>query len=144
MFKATTTFRPKPVVDAVDRAATRVLGKFGAYVRRDARKRIKKRKKGGVSKPGESPVSHNEQLKLILFDVDSRKRSTIIGPIRLRGKQGLATKALEQGGEIRWKGERKGKPVIAKAMIEPRPYMKPAFEALKPKLPEMWRNAITK
>lgn len=145
MFKISSYFKPDPVVRAMDRAANRVLGRFGSYVRRDARKRIKKAsRKRAVSQPGESPVTHNQQLKLILFDVNSLAKFVIIGPIRLRGKRGLATRALEEGGEISWDGMRNGKPVIAHAKIKPRPYMKPSFEALKPKLPEMWRNAITK
>lgn len=144
MFKVQTKFTPAPVVNAVDRSAERVLGKFGLFIRRDVRKRLKKRKKGGISSPGESPATHGEQLKMVLYDVNKRTRSVIIGPIKLRGKMGLATKALEEGGEIQWKGEQKGKPVLARATIEARPYMLPTFEARKNELPEMWRNAIKK
>jgi len=126
--------RPK-VGKAVDRTTRRVLGRFGAFVRRGARSSIRPRKK--VSTPGSPPSSHEGSLKrLIFFGLEPKKRSVVIGPVPF--KEGLAPEILEYGGTTTL--ERDDKKV--KAHFRGRPFMGPAFEAEQPKLPSMWRDAI--
>lgn len=137
------TFQPKSISDPMERKSASILGRFGAYVRRDSRKLLKKSKKKAVSQPGDPPVAHSEALRLIFFDVDRPRLSVIIGPIRLGGKIGLATRSMEEGGDMTFLGKRHGKRVTVRTTVKARPFMRPAFDAKKPKLPEMWRNAIT-
>ncbi|MHB1158233.1 MAG: hypothetical protein ACYC26_15520 [Phycisphaerales bacterium] len=128
-------FFDKPaVIGKVDRATRKVLSKFGAFVRTTARHSIRPRKK--PSPPGSPPSSHTGLLKkFIYFGYDPSKRSVVIGPVRLSEQgRGEAPHLLEYGGV--W---RIGKKV---AHYSPRPFMRPAFEHEKPKLPAMWAGSI--
>ena len=130
-------FDRKTVERSADRATTRVLSRFGAYVRQAARQSIRTRKR--ASSPGEPPSSHTGLLKRFIFFVyDRAKRSVIIGPTRLAGKVLQAPEALEYGG--RSKATVRGK--TYSTFIESRPFMHPAFEQEKPKLPGMWQGSI--
>lgn len=127
----------KAVQSAADRATLRVFSRFGAYVRTRSRQSIRKRKRS--SRAGEPPSSHTGILKRFIFFVyDRQKRSVIIGPARLAGKIGSSPEALEYGGKSQ--AVRLGK--RRSIFIDERPYMHPAFEAEKPKLPSMWRDSI--
>ena len=132
-------FTSKAVLSATDRATRRVLSKFGAYVRRTAKSSIRKRK--AISAPGKPPSSHTGLLKrFILFGYDPAKRSVVIGPLRLtRGGRGDAPRALEEGGttQVVRRGRKK------RVKIKARPFMGPAMEKEKPKLPQMWRNSVS-
>ena len=132
-------FTSKAVLSATDRATRRVLSKFGAYVRRTAKSSIRKRK--AISSPGSPPSSHTGLLKrFILFGYDPSKRSVVIGPLRLtRGGRGDAPRALEEGGttQVVRRGRKK------RVKIKARPFMGPAMEKEKPKLPQMWRNSVS-
>ena len=132
-------FTSKAVLSATDRATRRVLSKFGAYVRRASKSSIRKRK--AISAPGKPPSSHTGLLKrFILFGYDPTKRSVVIGPLRLtRGARGDAPRALEEGGTSRMVRRGRKKRVKIKA----RPFMGPAMEKEKPKLPQMWRNSVS-
>ena len=132
-------FTSKAVLSATDRATRRVLSKFGAYVRRTAKSSIRKRK--AISAPGKPPSSHTGLLKrFILFGYDPAKRSVVIGPLRLtRGGRGDAPRALEEGGTSRM--VRRGRKKRLK--IKARPFMGPAMEKEKPKLPQMWRDSVS-
>ena len=132
-------FTSKAVLSATDRATRRVLSKFGAYVRRTAKSSIRKRK--AISRPGSPPSSHTGLLKrFILFGYDPAKRSVVIGPLRLtRGGRGDAPRALEEGGTSRTVRRGRKKRVKIKA----RPFMGPAMEKEKPKLPQMWRDSVS-
>jgi hypothetical protein len=126
---------------AVGRAERQVLGRFGAYVRRSARRSIRKRKR--VSRPGQPPSSHTGTLRrLILFGYQPERHSVVIGPVRLNAKIGNATEALEKGGRSRIaygpRRDRKRKAV----RIAPRPFMRPALVQEEPKLMPMWRDSI--
>jgi len=128
----------KAVLSAADRASRKVLGKFGAYVRRTAKQSIRKRKRPAL--PGSPPSSHTGLLKRhIYFFADAQSRNVVIGPIRLSGRAsgGEAPHALEEGGMVSIAGKRK-------VRIQPRPFMGPAMEKEKPQLPQLWRNSITK
>jgi hypothetical protein len=122
---------------SVSRAERRVLSRFGAYVRQDARSRIRRRKR--PSRPGESPTNQTGLLKRNIFFVyDEARRSVVIGPIRLnRGTDAPAT--LEHGGVVLIR-PRNGPPETV--VYLPRPYMGPAFENEKSRLPELWRDSV--
>ena len=131
-------FDRKAVTGAVDRATRRVLSRFGAFVRRGAKSSIRKRKR--ISAPGQPPSSHTGMLKrMIYFGYEPGRQSVVIGPQRVNQKAGTAPEALEYGGHVRmtW-GRNKGKRVAVAA----RPFMGPAFEKEKPKLPAMWANSV--
>ena len=75
-------FDRKVVTNAVDRAARRVLSRFGAFVRRGARSSIRKRKR--VAEPGMPPSSHTGLLKRnIFFLYEPHHSSVVIGPTLL-------------------------------------------------------------
>ncbi|MBI5725018.1 MAG: hypothetical protein HZA50_13740 [Planctomycetes bacterium] len=130
-------FDRKKIMNAVDVGVRKVLAKFGAFVRTAARSSIRKRK--SVSQPGQPPSSHTGLLKrLIYFGYDAGKKSVVIGPAPLRSEV-EAPPLLEYGGRARRKN-RKGKNVIA--TYQARPFMTPAFDEEKKKLPDMWKNSI--
>jgi hypothetical protein len=130
-------FDRKAVLGATDRAARKVLSRFGAFVRTTARHSMRKRK--GVSEPGNPPSVHVGLLKkLLFFGYDAGRKSVVIGPTPLHGTA-EAPPLLEYGGRARVK-DRKGRNVLA--TYRPRPFMGPAFEQEKPKLPAMWANSV--
>jgi hypothetical protein len=130
-------FDTRAVTSRVDLATRKVLSKFGAFVRTGARHSIRKRK--AVSEPGQPPSSHVGLLrKLIYFGYDPSRRSVVIGPTPLHGTA-EAPPLLEYGGRARRRG-RKGRNVMAS--YRARPFMGPAFEKEKPKLPAMWAGSV--
>jgi hypothetical protein len=130
-------FDRKAVTSAVDKGVRKVLSKFGAFVRTTAQHSIRKRR--SISQPGQPPSSHVGLLrKLIYFGYDANRRSVVIGPTPLHG-EAEAPPLLEYGGRTRLKN-RKGK--VVSATYRPRPFMGPAFEAEKKKLPSLWANSI--
>ena len=130
-------FDQKAVLSATDRATRKVFSRFGAYVRTAARSSIRKRK--SVSAPGKPPSSHTGLLKkLIYFGYDASRRSVVIGPAPLRGTA-EAPPLLEYGGRAR-RRDRRGK--VRTMNYRARPFMGPAFEQERPKLPAMWASSI--
>jgi len=129
------------VTSATDRATRRVLSRFGAYVRTTAKHSIRKRKR--ISDPGEPPSSHTGLLRrFIFFGYDRDRRSVVIGPMRLNQKVGDAPAALEYGGtstvvEVSRRRRRK-----RRIRMAARPFMGPAFEKERPKLPAMWAGSV--
>ena len=130
-------FDSKAVTDAVDAATRRVLSKFGAFVRRGAKSSIRPRK--AVSAPGSPPSSHVGTLKrLIYFAYDPGRKSVVIGPTPFKTSVGVVPPLLEYGGAAVIRVHGKVKPVT----YRPRPFMGPAFEKEKPKLPSMWAGSV--
>ena len=131
-------FDSAKVVRSVDKSTRKVLSKFGAFVRRTAKQSIRKRKKS--STPGMPPSSHTGLLKrFIFFGYDTQKRSVVIGPTRLtENNRGEAPSILEYGGRTTVEGNKKK----IRVRIRPRPFMGPAFEKEKPKLPSMWKDSV--
>jgi hypothetical protein len=130
-------FDRQAVLGAVDKATRRVLSKFGAFVRTAAKHSIRKRK--AVSEPGSPPSSHVGTLRrLIFFGYDPARKSVVIGPAPFRNEV-EAPPLLEYGGRASRK-DRKGNRVTA--TYRPRPYMGPAFEQEKPKLPALWAGSV--
>jgi hypothetical protein len=138
------------VLSAVDRATSAVLSKLGAFVRTAAKHSIRKRK--AISEPGSPPSSHVGALRrLIFFGYDPGQRSVVIGPTPFTGAAGTAEAPplLEYGGRARRlvraepavaRKDRKGRTVTA--TYRPRPFMGPAFEQEKRKLPDLWAGAV--
>ena len=136
-------FDSKVVTDSVDRATRKVLSKFGAFVRRSAKSSIRQR--NAASAPGSPPSSHAGHLKrLIYFSYDPGRQSVVVGPTPFNTSVGIAPPLLEYGGTTtvkvreRWSGKTKKKSATYRA----RPFMTPAFEKEKPKLPSMWADSV--
>jgi len=130
-------FDRQAVLGAVDRATRSVLSKFGAFVRTAARHSIRKRK--AASQPGSPPSSHVGTLRrLIFFGYDPARKSVVIGPTPFRSEV-EAPPLLEYGGRARRK-DRKGRNVVS--IYRPRPFMTPAFESEKTKLPALWAGSV--
>jgi len=124
-----------------DTGTRRVLSRFGAYVRTTAKHSIRKRKR--ISDPGEPPSSHTGLLRrFIFFGYDRDRRSVVIGPMRLNQKVGDAPAALEYGGTSTMVEGLRRRRRKRRIRIAARPYMGPAFEQEKPKLPAMWRDSV--
>jgi hypothetical protein len=125
---------------AVDAARRRVLSKAGAFIRQTARTSIRKRK--GTSAAGSPPYSHVGLLrKFILFGYDRQSESVVVGPVGFRAS--TAPRVLERGGTTTVARRRRGKRTDRRVRIAARPYMYPALEKERPKLPELWRNSVT-
>ncbi len=165
-------FDSPKVVRSVDRAAGRVLSRFGAFVRKTAQQSIKKapfttkkargkaRQNFGTksSQPGKPPYSHTGLLKKhIYFGYNKRRRSVVVGPTRLNKRdKGAAPALLEYGGKAQrsavfldWEkylATGNAKTTVKRwkgtAKYRPRPYMQPAFDKEQPKLPAMWANSV--
>lgn len=129
------------VMRAMDSAKRKVLSQAGAFIRTAAKTSIRKRK--GTAPPGKPPYSHEGSLrKLILFGYDRASDSVVVGPVGFA--KSTAPKALEHGGEMVVHQRRGGRLVSRKVKIAARPFMAPALEKERPKLPVLWRNSIRK
>ena len=131
-------FNSPKVIAAMDKATRRVLSRFGAFVRQRAKSSIRKRKK--PSAPGSPPSSHVGLLKkFIWFSYEPRRRSVVIGPARLGGRnRGDAPSLLEYGGTTTIRRRKRRRMVHIRA----RPYMGPAFEKERVRLPVLWKNSV--
>lgn len=129
------------VANAVDKAARRVLSRFGAFVRQTARRSLRSRK--GSAPPGQPPYSHTGLLKrFIWFGYEPNRRSVVIGPARLTGSgRGQAPELLEHGGasDKRSAGRGGGR---YHPRYRARPFMKPAFDREQSRLPALWANSV--
>jgi hypothetical protein len=155
------------VLNRMERATARSLAKAGAFVRRRAISRLRRRKR--YSRPGESPSIHSTDrlatLKRILFGFDGRY-TVVVGPVGLNQKQyvagritaGTVPATLEFGGQVgireklvgrKWlpigrRRPRTGQPTrVRMATYAPRPYMGPALEAERDKFPQLWARSIS-
>ena len=138
-------FDRKAVTGKVDRTTRKVLSRFGAFVRRTAKSSIRKRKR--VSAVGQPPSSHSGILKkFIFFGYEPVKRNVVIGPAKLNQKIGDAPHALEHGGTSTLLRQGFGGQAVRRkkrrVKIKARPFMGPAFQKEKPKLPAMWAGSV--
>jgi hypothetical protein len=91
-------FDRRKVQDAMDRTTRRVFSRYGAVTRLDAKRSLRKRKSGAPSPPGQPPRSRTGLLRRsIYYAADLRKRSVVIGPVRL-SKGDDAPELHEYGG----------------------------------------------
>jgi hypothetical protein len=166
--KVVDLFFDRPAVTRrLDVANRKALSQGGAFIRRAAISRLRRRKR--YSLPGESPSVHSSDpvanLRFILFGFDGRD-SVIIGPVGLNQKQyingkisgGTVPNLMEFGGRagIREKlvgkswmprgrrAPRPGQPTrIRLATYAPRPFMGPAMTAEQDKFPQLWARSIS-
>lgn len=133
------------VKNTVAKSKRKLLLRFGAYLRREARQSIRKRKK--MSEPGQPPSSHLGWLKQhIYFSWDPSIESVVVGPIPLG--RGTAPKALEHGGRsLSFKRHKvRGQWVTDIRVIphiRPRPFMRPALGRIIPKFAGLLKGLIT-
>jgi hypothetical protein len=154
---------------AAERANYRSLARFGAFVRADARDRIRRRKSS--AKPGQGPTNWNGSLKrFIYYAPDLGDQNVLIGPARLSGKPETdgqtVPELLEYGGQVRQKitrvflgrlyrarhenrdaasAFRALKPKVGQVVTfdyEPRPFMGPAFAENEGKVGDIWADSI--
>lgn len=140
--KARLLFLDSPIVmNAMDRATRKALGKIGAFVRRRSRTSIRKGK--GVARPGQPPNSHAGDIRRLLFfamgpDMDE----VVIGPLRFR--EGEAPNLLEFGGTtVRTRIHTGGKRGVKKVSVyRKHPFMGPAMEKEIPSMADKWRGSV--
>ena len=132
-------FDRQKVQRSVGRAERRVLSRFGAFVRQEARQSLRKRK--GTSRPGSPPYSHppHPVRRFVLFVFDPDRRSVVIGPARLSGKPDDALETIEYGGRTVVRDRQRRK---RRVRYSARPFMGPAFTKEQRKLPDLWRNSV--
>ena len=159
-------FDREKVLDKLDKVERAKLSRGGAFVRRNARGRIRPAgKKGRVSSPGESPRTPTKVLKsTIFFGYDAKRHSVAIGPsARFGRRDNEIPSMLEVGGTVSVRNqlikvtgpsgkrgaggrflaaESKLIPFTGTIRIEPRPYMLPALEAEAPKFPDLFKDAV--
>jgi hypothetical protein len=135
-FKYTDFFDRAYVKKLLSEAFRKNLSKLGAYIRTTAQRSIKTAK--GKAKPGRPPHSHKGLLKKhILFAFDQQKYSVIVGPQLLQGRRNGAKtvpEILEFGG----RGVYRGRP----AKYWAHPFMTPAYEQEKKKLPGLFKDCL--
>ena len=135
--------RPR-VQKAVSHANRRAMSRAGAFVRTRARTSMRKRR--GTSRPGQPPYAHEGSLRrMILFGYEPSRETVVVGPVGFRSSE--APNALEFGGRTtvvrRRRTARRGQRVIkTQVRIAARPYMAPALDKERPKLPALWRNSV--
>lgn len=126
------------VVNAMQKSNKKALSKAGSFIRTNAKRSIRKRKK--VSPKGTPPSSHSGELrKLIFFSYDFNNDSVVIGPLlfKAKGQAQTVPNLLEFGGVQNYKNK--------KRTYAARPFMKPAYESelAKGTIPKQWKNSIS-
>ncbi|MCL2647563.1 MAG: hypothetical protein FWD61_11250 [Phycisphaerales bacterium] len=125
--KAKIKFDAKKVMAAAKRGNITSLGHAAAVIRLVARHSIRKSPK--KSRAGAPPNTRKGRLRsAIKYAVSKSPPGAVIGPdVEVAGTSG---KAHEFGG--RYKKQR----------YDRRPFMKPALENVKPRLPKIWANSV--
>jgi hypothetical protein len=139
------------VVKAFDQATRRVLGRFGAGTRRAALAEIKEAPPDVHAPAGSAPFSHRAAvrrvinarrkasgkpkarglfggLRFILYALDPSARSVVIGPASNRTRSITIPEILEEG----------------RLEVPKHPFMGPAFEQQKTRLPSLWAGSLSK
>jgi hypothetical protein len=125
--KVTTKDETKRVLAKARQGNFKSLGHAGAAIRLTARRSIRKRK--AKSPEGQPPHTRKGQIRgAILFAVEKEKDRVVIGPEH--SKVGKSGSAHEHGG--RYKRQRYPK----------RPFMGPALEKAKDRLPKLWAGSV--
>ncbi|GJQ27797.1 MAG: hypothetical protein HBSAPP02_28290 [Phycisphaerae bacterium] len=133
-------FDREKVVRAVDKAKRAVLSKAGAFIRTVARTSIRKRKDSAP--PGSPPHSHVGLLRnFVLFGYDRASDSVVVGPVKLN-KPTEAPRVLEHGGTTTITKFSRGRLRKRRVRIKARPFMGPALEKERPKLPRLWAGGV--
>jgi len=103
------------------------LGQAGAAIRLTARRSIRRRKT--ASPAGQPPHTRKGQLKRAIgYAVEEQAKAVVVGPeAEAVGESG---RAHEIGGLFR------------RERYPRRPFMRPALEKLRSRLPRMWANSV--
>lgn len=128
--RARTEFHPKRVLRKANEGTFKSLSHAAATIGLIAKRSIRFRKDRSKSSPeGKPPFTHDKSLpRAILFSVDKAKEEAVIGvDSSLAGRFG---ERHERGG------------TFAGEAFPARPFMVPAFEKVKPRLPRMWANSV--
>ena len=125
--KAKTKFDGKKVMNAAKRTNITNLGHAGAAIRIAARHSIRKSPK--ASSPGAPPHTRKGRIRnAIKYAVTPGKQSVVIGPdAEVAADSGSAH---EFGGRFRHEN------------YDKRPFMGPALEKTKDRLPRMWAGSV--
>lgn len=125
--KARTRSQMHKVARKAKRANIESLGHAGGAIRLAAVRSIRKRK--GPAPAEQPPHTHTRRLpRAIKYAVEKKRQVVVIGPDV--ESFGTAGKAHEHGGKFR--GERYPK----------RPFMGPALEKTKDRLPKFWAGSV--
>ncbi len=125
--KAKTKSQMQRVAKKAKRKGIENLGHAGAAIRLTAKRSIRKRK--GPAPAGQPPHTHTKRLpSAIKYAVEKPKGRVVIGPDV--ESFGTAGKAHEHGGAYK------------QEYYEPRPFMGPALEKTKERLPRMWAGSV--
>lgn len=129
MIRARTKFDTKKVKRAAKAGSIKSLGHAGAAIRLVARRSIKKAK--NPSAAGTPPHTRKGRVKnAIKYAVSPDKQSVVIGPdVNVAG---TSAKAHEFGGRYR------------NEQYDRRPFMGPALQKTKERLPAMWAGSVRK
>lgn len=154
--KSSTTFDRSIIKRNWSKINRTPLQTAGAFVARSARQSIRKARKSKTGKVKPSPRgkpprtrSAGEPLRLIFSVPNTVGTSVIIGPVGF-GSAKPTTELHEKGGTAtryipRSKASKKSnkKRFIRKTVTyPPRPYMKPALDKTRSRLPHLWRNSF--
>lgn len=125
--KATVRFDARKVRARARKGSIKSLGHAGGAVRLAARRSIRRGPKASAA--GRPPHTRKGRLKsAILYSVERRQERVVIGPrYTVAGPSGMAH---EFGG--RFRGQR----------YDRRPFMGPALEKVKDRLPRMWAGSV--
>lgn len=125
--KVKTRMDAKRVVKAAQTGSIKSLGHAGGAIRMTAKRSIRRSK--SESQEGTPPHTRKGQLRrAILYAVEKDKQSVVVGPdVSIVSTAGTAH---EFGG--RFRGEQYPR----------RPFMGPALEKTKERLPKMWAGSV--
>ncbi len=132
--RARTTSNPRRVIRAVRTGMVNSLGHAGAYLRGIAMRSLKVSKV--AAPPGHQPHTRKGKLKkAIFYAVERAQEDVVIGPIA--SEMGKVGSTHEFGGvePPKKKGGKARK-------YPPRPFMGPALQIGKERLPGMWANSV--
>lgn len=124
----------------IDTATYKVMVKFGAYLRRSARRNFRR----GSAKQPQPPKPRSIQgdlKRFIWFGWEPTRRTLVAGPAllpRQRDKNNPPPKKVERGGNFmtRIKGK------LVRQTYREFPFMRDALKKEMPLLPMMWRDTI--
>jgi hypothetical protein len=143
-------FDARPFMRAVERANRRNLTQAADEIRDVAQGSMQRRV--GLAPPGHPPYMRSRWLKRsVRSGFDRGTRTSVAGPERARGagatEERLLMRSLEFGDRYalgrRAKKRRKvGVDEKVVVTIQPKPYMAPALDKERSRLPRMWADAI--
>lgn len=143
--KVSIKFAPTRIAKAMRPVEYRALYKMSAFVRTRMRSSIRYNKKK-TAPAGSPPYARDRgkpNLRTIVFDVDKKTESSIIGPIAFnkRSSDKPAPQTLEHGGAA-WitTGRGRNKNVARRIYIRPHPFAQPALDAEIGKFPELLKG----